>query len=151
MQKEVKFRSASKSDIQFLNQISFQSKKHWGYPDEWMEKWKDDLIISEEDLNRQVVTLIELNERVIGFSAVTESADAFEVTHLWIISDHIGQGYGKQLLKEALRPASGSGKQVVVEADPHAEAFYHSQGFRTFDKIESYPPGRYLPVMKLMA
>ena len=41
-------------------------------------------------------------------------------------------------------------KEIIVESDPNAEAFYTSQGFETFDKIESFPKGRFLPVMRLV-
>ena len=38
-------------------------------------------------------------------------------------------------------------KPIEVEADPNAVPFYERFGFVTEGKIESYPPGRFLPVM----
>lgn len=131
-----------------LNRISIQSKKHWGYPDEWIENWTDDLLLKEEDLGRQNTFILEADRGIIGFCSVREEREFYEIYHLWILPEFIGKGFGKQLLNETLHEVVRENKKIVVEADPNAEPFYRSQGFVTFDKVESYPKGRFLPVME---
>ena len=108
----------------------------------------DDLTISAEKFDEQSILLAEQDDQIIGFCAIKEAPEQFEILHLWLLPQHIGKGYGKQLLHETLHALTSKNKPIIVEADPNAEAFYSSQGFVTFDKIESYPKGRFLPVMR---
>ncbi len=142
------YRLAEKSDLPVLNQISIRSKSHWGYPREWIEKWKDDLTVREKDLEQHTITVAESDGKVVGFCAIQELPERYEIMHTWLLPEAMGQGFGKQLLETALDNAISKPKPIIVESDPNAEPFYAKQGFVTFDRIESYPPGRYLPVMR---
>ena len=77
-----------------------------------------------------------------------ENDKEYEITHLWVKPEFIGKGYGKHLLSETIKKVATKKKSIIVESDPNAEVFYTSLGFVTFDKIESYPKGRFLPIMK---
>jgi ribosomal protein S18 acetylase RimI-like enzyme len=142
------FRQATKNDLPILNQISIQSKRHWGYPEEWIAKWEHDMMVAEKDLVAQTIIVAMAGGVVAGFCAVVEQKENYEVTHLWILPEYMGQGLGKQLLEVSLESIIKASKPIIVESDPNAEAFYEKQGFITYDKIESYPPGRFLPVMR---
>ena len=144
----IAFRLATTRDLPALNQISLTSKAHWGYPQEWLEHWENGLLLQEEHLVEYKILLAELGEEIIGFCAISEEPGEYQVEHLWLLPKHIGQGYGKQLLEQSLVSFTVADKPVLVEADPHAEAFYRRQGFVTFSQVESYPPGRFLPVMR---
>lgn len=141
-------RKATLKDIPDLNRISVASKKHWGYPDEWIEKWLDDLTLTPAAFAQQHILVGELNAEIVGFCAIAEQEDAYEILHLWVLPTFIGCGYGKKLLIQAMEEFIKTDKAVKVVADPNAEAFYERQGFATYDRVESFPPGRYLPVMK---
>lgn len=144
----IRFRRATLSDLPCLNVISVASKKHWGYPDDWIQKWIADLKITEAELANMTVTVAQTDATIIGFCAISDQPDSYEIVHLWLLPEYIGQGIGKRLLTAALAASTPANKTIVVTADPNAEAFYNNQGFVTFDKIESYPKGRFLPVMK---
>jgi len=144
----MEFRKARKSELGTLNKISVVSKKYWRYPTEWMEKWKDDLTIDTTDFLEQEITVVEIDSIIVGFCSIIDNPEDYEILHLWVLPDYIGQGAGKQLLNYTLNKFVKQNKDIIVVADPNAEAFYNSQGFRTFDKAESYPKGRYLPIMK---
>lgn len=123
---------------------------HWKYPEEWMEKWRADLILTQEDFSEQSTFKIK-NESgvIIGFCSIKEHPNEYEIVHLWIKPAYIGKGYGKHLLNEAIKQVVIlKEKPIVVEAEPNAEIFYSNQGFKTFSKKESYPSGRFLPLMK---
>jgi len=135
-------------DIEILNTISIESKMHWNYPKEWIKKWVDDLTLTEKDFKDQHIFAIEKEDSIIGWCSIQENDTNYEVMNLWVKPDYIGAGYGKILLNETIKKVVIKKKSIIVEADPNAEAFYASQGFVTFDKIESYPKGRFLPIMK---
>ncbi len=122
---------------------------HWKYPEEWMEKWKADLALTQEDFSEQSIFKIKNKPGVIiGFCSIKEHPNEYEIVQLWIKPAYIGQGYGTHLLNEAIKQVVVEEKPVVVEAEPNAELFYSRQGFKTFSKKESYPPGRFLPLMR---
>jgi N-acetylglutamate synthase-like GNAT family acetyltransferase len=144
----MKFRKAKLSELKQLNQISLLSKKHWGYPDDWIRHWTDGLTLSIDDLNTLKVTVLEMDSEPVGFCAIAEHADAYEIEHLWLLPEFIGKGLGRKLLQYVLNQIILKKLPVIVEADPNAEVFYAKQGFQTFDRKESFPKGRFLPVMR---
>lgn len=113
-----------------------------------MEQWRDELALDAVQFLEQHILIIEYGQKPIGFSSLVEHTDRYELLHLWILPDYIGKGFGKKLLDETIRTFVKTDKEIVVEADPHAESFYKKQGFVTVDKVESFPKGRFLPVMK---
>lgn len=147
----ITFRTPTAADLPLLNKISWQSKAFWDYPEEWLKRWKENLTITEDILHKQSVLLAEHDNTAIGFCVISEAPAQFEVEHLWVLPAHIGKGYGKRLLNEALSRFTSTNKPIHVEADPNAESFYARQGFVTFDQVESYPPGRFLPLMRKVA
>ena len=139
---------ADLADLTELNAISFAAKSHWDYPNEWLELWREDLKLTPEEIAlRKVYKLIE-QHRIVGFCAIFETQDEYEVEHLWILPAVMGKGYGKQLLDFALADAIREDKPVIVASDPHAEGFYQKQGFETFAQRPSVPEGRVLPLMR---
>ena len=144
----MQFRNADINDLESLNTISMTSKAYWGYPESWIEKWTHELTLDEDKLSNQNVLVLENENKPIGFASIVEHDDNYEILHLWVLPTYIGKGFGKSLLKEIIRTFVTARKEIIVEADPNAEPFYQSQGFITFDRVESFPKGRFLPVMK---
>ena len=145
----MKFRKAVKQDLPVLNNISVNSKRYWGYPEEWIERWTKDLTLTVSDLITHETLVLEFEKRIIGFCSTKDQGDYYEVMHLWVLPEFIGKGYGETLLKETLTSFITEDKPIWVLADPNAESFYKKQGFMTFEKVESYPKGRFLPMMKM--
>lgn len=139
---------ATAADIPQLNKISWASKSYWNYPTGWMERWREGLMLQKEQLETSSVFKIWDDQEIFGFCLINEEEEYYEVEHLWILPAYIGKGYGKQLLEESLKRAVVNNKPIQVEADPNAEAFYARRGFVTFGQKESYPKGRFLPLMK---
>jgi len=142
-------KEAEIQDIPLLNAISIESKMYWGYPQEWMNNWRNALTITEPYLSKNPVYKLIGNE-IAGFCGIEKKIGYYEVSHLWLKPGYIGKGLGRFLLTATLHKVVEKGSEVRVEADPNAEKFYARQGFITFDKIESYPKGRFLPLMKLV-
>lgn len=140
---------ATLDDIPRLNQISIASKKHWGYPEDWIAHWREALTITPKDFSQSTLLKAILNNEIVGFCAIEESPDVYEILHLWLEPTHIGKGYGKSLLNQTLAQVATQPKDIIVEADPYAEPFYAKMGFVTFDQVAgTYPVGRVLPLMR---
>ena len=142
-------KKATLNDIPELNKISLASKRYWKYPEEWIERWKEDLKIKPEFFEKGAVFKIGLPNKIFGFCVILKHENQYEIEHLWVLPEFIGKGYGKKLLTESIKKTVKKDAEIIVTADPNAEAFYISRGFKTFDKLESFPKGRYLPIMKL--
>ncbi|MDQ3535819.1 MAG: GNAT family N-acetyltransferase [Bacteroidota bacterium] len=140
--------SANKSDSEVLSRICVESKMYWKYPIEWLKLWLKELSITQEYIENYFVFTLNLNGEIIGFISIEEDNEMYKIGHLWVKPKFIGMGYGKRLLNEVIAMVVKQGAEIIVESDPHAEQFYISQGFRTFDKKEGIPKGRYLPLMR---
>lgn len=139
---------ANPGDIKVLNEISIAAKMYWDYPKEWLERWRDDLQLSESDFQSQRIFKLLVHSQIAGFCAMKEEDDYYEVSHLWLKPEFIGQGLGSFLLTESLAKVVTRLKPIWVTADPNAEKFYSKQGFKTISQEASYPPGRFLPRMR---
>uniref|UniRef100_UPI0040477E4A GNAT family N-acetyltransferase n=1 Tax=Roseivirga sp. TaxID=1964215 RepID=UPI0040477E4A len=138
---------AKVEDLATLNRIIWEAKIHWGYPDEWMEMWRDELTLQPSDLALQQIYVIK-STAILGLCAIKEEADHYEISHLWIDPQQMKKGLGKQLLKTSIALTALNHKPILVEADPNAEAFYQSLSFTTYGKKASQIEGRFLPLMR---
>lgn len=46
-------RRAESEEAWRLSAIALAAKRHWGYPEEWMELWKDEFVITPEYVSRE--------------------------------------------------------------------------------------------------
>lgn len=141
------FKPAVRSDADTLSKISIAAKRHWDYPEEWIVGWLPGLLISEAYIIEHKVLKAIVNSEIVGFCVVERETDYYEIGHLWVLPAYIGKGIGKQLLARSIAKYIPAKSKIKVVTDPHAEAFYEKQGFKTTDEVESYPAGRFLPVM----
>lgn len=142
---------ATALDASRLSKISFASKKYWGYPDEWIQLWKEDLTIKEADFERMTIYKLMEDDSIIGFCAVSMKPEELEIEHLWLLPEKIGRGFGKYLLNSVLKEClSVDTRRILVVADPNAQPFYAKYGFEIVDYIPGKPEGRHLPLMEKM-
>ena len=139
---------AAPKDAPILTKISHAAKMHWNYPPEWMDLWKNDLVISAEYIRKHTVMKLVASDEIAGFCAIESAENSYEITHLWIHPKFIGNGFGTKLLNETIMAVVKPGATIYVVADPNAEAFYRRMAFETVGKTESLPKGRFLPVMQ---
>jgi GNAT superfamily N-acetyltransferase len=144
---------ARTQDCERLTTIAWQSKKHWGYPPELMELWREGLTITPDMIESHTVSKIvvaqaEAEPEIAGFTVLIAEDEILWIEHLWILPEFIGHGLGRRLVEEALGKALHPPYRVAkVVSDPNAEAFYRRLGFETESETESFPKGRFLPVM----
>ena len=130
-------RLAKPEEARALTDLAHESKRHWGYPENWINHWKDALTITPEYISANQVFVAEDDEHVIGFYALVVSGNHAELDHMWVSPDHLGTGVGKALFVHAMRSAKGQNlSEVEILSDPNAEGFYQKMGaYRTGDSL----------------
>jgi ribosomal protein S18 acetylase RimI-like enzyme len=127
----VGIRRAEPDDADALTRISFAAKGYWGYPERWIEQWRDALTITPEFIRNNEVYAAVFEEEIGGFYALVGRGRELELEHLWVSPEHIGAGVGRALLDHAVRRAAALGATTLrIEADPNAEGFYRRMGAR---------------------
>ncbi len=130
---------ATPGDAEALTGISFAAKRYWGYPEQWMERWRESLTITPDFVRRNEVHAAVVEGNPVGFYALVGEGRKLELEHLWVLPEFIGTGVGRALFDHAVRRAAALGAEVVnIESDPNAEGFYRRMGARRVGEI-SYP------------
>ena len=153
---ELQLRAAAPADLPALNSIAWAAKAHWGYPDEWMEAWRDSLTLTADDLARWSVRVaVDSDGEVLGFCATSSGRPRWSVEHLWVRPRALGRGVGRRLVREALeRAREGGAEGLEIESDPYAEGFYLRLGAERVGAAAAPMPGapeRTLPRLHLDA
>lgn len=140
---------ASPEDAFLLTSIAKESKASWGYEQELLDLWSDDLTISEEHAEKWKTYVSYADGHIVGFCMIDLNSSPSEVEHLWLLPKFQGKGIGKRLLQFALDDIANEVSTIGVTADPFAEAFYSKMGFIKTHSIPSKPEGRRLPYLLL--
>lgn len=144
-------RPALPHEAALLSEIAFVAKSHWGYPVEWMELWSPDLTITPSYLETEKVSVAEDERKVIGFVGLSAGDHGRHIEHMWLRPAYIGRGLGRQLFGETIRLALiEHARELFIQADPKAEAFYIRMGaIRIGQEVYELPGGvrREIPLL----
>jgi GNAT superfamily N-acetyltransferase len=122
---------AKPEDAARLSEIAFAAKRHWGYPDHWMESWRDILTLTPEFIASHETFSAVVDGQSVGFYALGQKDGRLDLRHLWVLPDWMGRGIGRSLFCHALERTRASGFwELEIESDPHAEGFYQHLGAR---------------------
>ncbi|PYI94462.1 MAG: GNAT family N-acetyltransferase [Verrucomicrobia bacterium] len=120
---------AKPEDADTLTEIAFAAKRHWGYPEDWIEAWCDILTMRPHFIASNVAYCAIEAERAVGFYVLTTENDGLHLDHLWIVPSAMRRGIGRALFEHATAQAGNSGfDSIKIEADPNAEGFYKRMG-----------------------
>lgn len=145
-------RRATPDEAATLTEIAHAAKRHWGYPETWIELWNTDLTITRDFVARHEVFVAVGNDQVIGCCALVMSHRLAEIEHMWIRPEQIGSGVGRGLFEHAKGRAQELGAEVLeLSADPHAEGFYEHMGAARIGEVSAEMDGtpRVLPRMRI--
>jgi GNAT superfamily N-acetyltransferase len=145
-------RPARPGEAARLTEIAHAAKRHWGYPEAWMDAWRDALTLTPEHVARWHVRVAQAGDAIAGFHAVSVDGDAAALEHLWIDPPLIGSGLGRLLFDDAVRTAAEHGaRELVIDSDPHAEGFYLRMGARRIGEVPADVDGapRTLPRLRI--
>lgn len=144
---DLKYIDAQPEDAALLTATAYTSKKFWGYSDELMELWKEDLSISSEYIvNHKVVKVFE-QETFAGFFAIKIEDGNAELDHLWLDPIHIKRNFGRQIFEYLIRYlVSIEIHEMKLIAEPNAKGFYDKMGGKIIGEFQSKISGRMLDI-----
>jgi GNAT superfamily N-acetyltransferase len=125
----LEIRHAKPEDAEALTEIAHAAKRHWGYPEDWIESWGDVLTMRPEFIAGNVSYCAVEDNRLVGFYVLTMENDGLRLDHLWILPRAMHRGIGRALFEHAAGEAKRAGNSLLkIEADPNAEGFYKRMG-----------------------
>ena len=147
----MKIEKAKNIDNIELSELRVRSKSHWNYSLEQIKKWKIDLTVSAEYIDKNEVYKLKEDNKLIGYySFIRMNSKKVKLDNIFINSEFIGRGYGKILMEHFFKQAKNKGvKNIYLDSDPHAEKFYLNLGFKVSGQLESSIKNRFLPIMEL--
>lgn len=138
----MKIRPAALEEAATLTQIAHDAKRHWGYPERWIEHWQQDLTITPGFISDNEVYVAESEGALMGFYALAVADEKAELEHMWVAPAYLGQGIGKELFVHAMQTAAGQNHdQVEICSDPNAEGFYKKMGAEPVGQVASFVDG----------
>lgn len=149
----IEIRRAQPNEAEVLTAIAHAAKRHWNYPEDWIDQWRPDLTITPEFIRDNEVFVAVVNEQIAGCCALVLTDSLAEIEHMWMRPEHMGSGIGRALFEHAKRRAAEGGAQVLeLSADPNAEGFYARMGAKRIGEIPAGMTGRadrVLPRMRI--
>ena len=149
---KIQIRQASPDEAELLTQIAHEAKRHWRYPESWIQQWRTDLTITPDFIATNEVFVAVFEREVTGCCALVINDDRAELEHMWIKPQYMGSGVGRALFLHAKeRVASLKIPVLELSADPNAEGFYERMGARRIGEVPAEIEGkpRVLPRMSV--
>lgn len=132
--------------------IALAAKRHWGYPERWMEIWTPQLTVTPAYFEAHESWAAEAEGRPVAFYTLLQQDGIAWIENLWVHPGFIGKEVGRCLFLHALNIARGRGDKVIrLEADPNAVGFYEKMGMHKISERHSEVDGlpRILPVLEM--
>src|SRR5437588_5288047 len=120
---------AKPEDADALTKIAFAAKRQWGYPERWIQGWREILTMRPEFITENVAYCAIEENQAVGFYVLTTEDDGLHLDQLWIVPAAMGRGIGGALFQHATAQARDLGfASIKFEADPNAAGFYKRMG-----------------------
>lgn len=133
-----------------LTRIAIAAKRHWNYPERWIQTWLPALTISPEYISAHETWMAVVDGEPVAWYSLKQDEGDLWLDNLWVLPDHMGRGFGKSLFVHAVERSRLRGASVLkIEADPNAQSFYERMGARKTGEHRGEVDGqpRILPVM----
>jgi N-acetylglutamate synthase-like GNAT family acetyltransferase len=147
----VKIERATINDHEILTEITKKSKAFWGYSEEQMLKWNDDLTISKAYIESNPTFKLLIDDKVIGYYAYSIKEEGIvKLDNLFVLPGYIGKGFGKYLTDDFLKRMRSQGfKKIILDSEPNATEFYLKMGFEKIGEVETSIKNRFMPIMEM--
>lgn len=146
----MQIRRATPDEADTLTSIAHAAKRHWNYPEKWIEQWTADLTITPEFIANNEVFVAVVGGDIVGCCALVVTDSLAELEHMWIDPQQMGNGAGRALFEYTTQRAQELGlNELELSADPNAEGFYKRMGAKRIGEIQADMDGqtRVLPRM----
>ena len=151
--RDVILRSGTAADAPAASELARRAKASWGYPAEWLERWRSVLTIPAEALTPDRSLVAVHNSGLAGVCVLDSHGEHASLEHLWIDPAYQRRGIGAALVRRALGLVARAGRhRLIIESDPSAERFYQRLGGTRIGETPAPMPGasgRVLPVLEL--
>ncbi|MEO6176704.1 MAG: GNAT family N-acetyltransferase [Flavobacterium circumlabens] len=134
-----------------LTEITKKSKAYWGYSDEQILSWSNNLTVTMLYIeNNPVFKLIDKDEIVGYYSYIRQENQQVKLDNLFILPEYIGKGFGTYLMNDFLeRMRIEKYQKIILDSEPNAEKFYGKIGFKKIGEFETSIKNRFMPIMEL--
>lgn len=142
---------AKPGDAAELTALAFAAKRHWGYPESWIQAWTEQLTITPEFIGQHPVVVALREGEALGVAAVEITGEEAVLLHFWVKPSAMQQGIGAALFAECEAIARhASAVRLIVESDPHAEGFYRKMGASVIGRVPAHVLNveRFLPKLE---
>jgi ribosomal protein S18 acetylase RimI-like enzyme len=135
-----------------LSELALRSKAVWGYDPDFVERCRDELTVTREQILGYPTLVAERAGRPLGLGAVRPlpgDGGEWDVSFCFVDPAAIGEGIGRLLWDGLVRAARAAGaRRLVYPSDPNAVGFYRRMGAVTVGTTAStVDPSRRLPLM----
>jgi GNAT superfamily N-acetyltransferase len=147
----MKLLRATRTDAARLTFIAHAAKRHWRYPEPWIQQWRPALTVTADYIDDHPTMMAMEHDESVGFCAVVIKRDGALLDHLWVLPAAMGRGLGRTLFTAAEEIARRAGAlHLTIVGDPHAEGFYLRMGALRCREEPAPMDGvhRFLPVME---
>lgn len=147
----IEIRRARPEEANILTEIALSAKRHWNYPEGWMEIWAPVLTFKPQDVEEADIFAAISQGEIVGFYRLVFRASRAVLEDLWIKPLFIGRGVGRMLFEHVVTRCRLAGAEILaVESDPHAQGFYEKMGMCKVGERPSDVDGqRNLPILEM--
>lgn len=146
----ISYLNATIEDCNLLTETALTSKRHWGYSEELITIWIDQLTIIDLNFNKGELVKCFVDDQYIGFFELRDKSPYVCLEHFWLLPEFINKGYGTVITSEIKRRAKDKGyKYIEVYAEPNANLFYEKMGGICVKQILTSVPGRMMKIYHL--
>lgn len=126
----MEIKRAKDENLDTINRLIVDSRSVWNYPRAYFEGSLPFLHVRSDYLAEHLCFEIHVEQKLVGFFAITEKFGEKYLDHLWIAPDMLRQGVGRLACKFIDDLARKQGwREILTYPDPPAEGFYLRQGF----------------------
>src|SRR5690348_4808506 len=94
-----------RAEAQFSNaltDITFAAKRHWGYPEKWIELWRPSMTITPEYIQTHETWMTLVDTQPAAYYSFDENEGKRWLDNLWVLPEYMRQGLGRLLFEHAL-------------------------------------------------
>lgn len=135
-----------------LTALTIASKRHWNYPETWIQIWLPSLTITPDYIRENETWVAMKCQTCVAYYSLKHEGKDLWLDNLWVLPEFIGKGMGRDLFQHALEKSRALGATTLrIESDPNAQSFYEKMGARKVVERQTEVDGqpRALPVMEI--